>query len=245
MIKNLKSTLESRIARLEKLIKNEASRGPSLTSLKRMTKLYFDQNIKDDAELVHTLTWSVGDQRNIVADMLRANGFNENEVDDILYHLGSDLEDLLEDLANKREEETPNDDAIKSWMESYKTSDVKKALAMGADPNGVNGDGRPLEVQANHGNKTAVRLLLNAGADVNLGDPVFAAADYHSDVLRLLIKAGADVNKVKTSFKMTPLDRAIAVDCEECEQILIDAGAKTKSRKVKRGMWARDDRQNG
>lgn len=242
---NKTAILERRVARLEQLIKNEAGRRPSLASLKRMTKLYFDQNIKDDAELVHKLTWSVGDQRDVVVDMLRANDFNENDVNDIAYRLGGDLEDLLEDLANKREEETPNDNVLTSWIESYKTSDVKKALAMGADPNGIDGDGRPLEVQVNQGNEAAVKLLLNAGADVHLGDPVFSAADYHPGALRLLINAGADVNKVNVDFKMTPLDRAIAVDCKECERILMAAGAKTKSRRVKRGMWARDNEHNG
>lgn len=234
---NKRIKLERRVTRLEKLLTNEAGKRPSLTSLKKMAKSYFDQKCKNNTILVHELTWSINDQRNVAINMLKVNGFNEDDIDDILYSLGSEIEDFIKELANKRENEAPDDIAIASWIESNKISDVKKAITLGADPNGISGNGRPLEVQINNGNKAAVKLLLSAGADINLGNPVFSAASYHPEILQLLIRAGANINKVNPTFKMTPLDYAVAVDCRECEQILIAAGAKTKNRDVKRGMW--------
>ena len=84
---------------------------------------------------------------------------------------------------------------------------VRQLLADGASPNeGDKGWCLPLIHAAMKGTSSMVKLLLEAGADVNGAEPpeqvtaLMAAADNgHLKIVRLLLAAGADVNHATTS----------------------------------------------
>jgi ankyrin repeat protein len=71
------------------------------------------------------------------------------------------------------------------------------------------------------GDATAVRLLLDAGADVDERFPVVngfndahtpllvAARDGHTEIAEVLLRAGADVNAVEPTFGAVPLHKAV------------------------------------
>ena len=69
------------------------------------------------------------------------------------------------------------------------------------------------------------RLILKAGADVNLGCPLLRAAYCnHVDVVRLLLEFRAEVDRRDTWGKI-PLIAAAKEGHDECVRILLDAGA--------------------
>ena len=69
------------------------------------------------------------------------------------------------------------------------------------------------------------RLILKAGADVNLGGPLFRAAFCnHVDVVRLLLEFRAEVDRRDASGK-TPLIAASEEGHDEVVRVLLDAGA--------------------
>ena len=91
-----------------------------------------------------------------------------------------------------------------------------------------------LHVAAYKGHRAVVKVLIDAGADVNtrdtsnrlhLGTPLFLAArNGHASVVHQLIKAGANVH-LSTSDGLTPLAIAKNYGHCGCEKALIDAGA--------------------
>ncbi len=90
---------------------------------------------------------------------------------------------------------------------------VKLLLAAKADP--LAGVTLPLAEAAKRGSIDAVRLLLDAGADVNQGDPhygstalIAAINGAHPGIVELLLAVGADVNQADVRGQ-TPLIRAI------------------------------------
>jgi hypothetical protein len=69
------------------------------------------------------------------------------------------------------------------------------------------------------------RLILESGADVNLGSPLLrAAACNHVDVVRLLLEFRAEVNR-RDAWGKTPLMAAAKEGHDECVRVLLDAGA--------------------
>ena len=88
-------------------------------------------------------------------------------------------------------------------------------------------DPTPLHLAAARGHADVVKLLIDAGADLNKGDmhnntPLhLAAARGHADVVKLLIDAGADLSKRNMRNK-TPLQKAKKGHAEVVK-LLIDA----------------------
>ena len=69
------------------------------------------------------------------------------------------------------------------------------------------------------------RLILESGADVNLGSPLFNAAFCnHVDVVRLLLEFRAEVDR-RNRWGTTPLIAAAKEGHDECVRVLLDAGA--------------------
>ena len=69
------------------------------------------------------------------------------------------------------------------------------------------------------------RLILESGADVNLGSPLFNAAFCnHVDVARLLLEFRAEVDR-RNRWGTTPLIAAAKEGHDECVRVLLDAGA--------------------
>jgi len=90
-----------------------------------------------------------------------------------------------------------------------------------------------LEVAASLGYADVVRLLIDAGADLE-ASPVdsqrtalhCAAANGHTEVVRLLIDAGAKVDAL-SQIKQTPLDEALAAGHQDVAAILRNALAES------------------
>ena len=84
------------------------------------------------------------------------------------------------------------------------------------------------------GHATRVKLLLNAGADVNLKDRdnmtalMYSATNGYDDCVELLLKAGADVN-TKDRNDMTALALATSNGHAGCVKLLQEAGASVNS----------------
>jgi hypothetical protein len=105
-------------------------------------------------------------------------------------------------------------------------------LAADFSPDTKNQDGVPLLCLAvRGGHEKLVRLLLDAGADVNLRTEdrgatalVDAALGRLSGIMELLIKAGADVN-ARTSDGQSALIIAVGLDDTASAELLLKAGA--------------------
>ncbi|KAM6478238.1 nacht and ankyrin domain-containing protein [Trichoderma sp. SZMC 28011] len=93
----------------------------------------------------------------------------------------------------------------------------------------------PLSMATEKGNEAVVKLLLNAGAEVNLKDydnqaPLFYAAETGKEaVVKLLLNAGAGVN-LKNDYNQTPLFYAAATGRKAVIELLLDAGAEVDSK---------------
>ncbi|MEZ5785363.1 MAG: ankyrin repeat domain-containing protein [Xanthobacteraceae bacterium] len=93
----------------------------------------------------------------------------------------------------------------------------------------------PLLIAARNGETEMVRVLLQAGADVNAVEPVFRAVPLHKatynghvEITRLLAAAlGVNLNYQGPSNGYTPLADALWHGFAECAAVLLDAGART------------------
>jgi hypothetical protein len=102
-------------------------------------------------------------------------------------------------------------------------------IKKGVDVNAASDGKRPLAQAASAGNAAAVKVLLKAGAKVNLAEQTsvsplqWAVIQDHVPVIKALIAAGADVN-YKNSYGETPLSEAH--DHPDIIKLLRAAGAK-------------------
>ena len=102
-------------------------------------------------------------------------------------------------------------------------------------PGSVFGVTSPLSAAAFQGHVDVAKLLIKAGADINVKDSfggtafMYAVDGGHADIVKLLIEAGADIN-AKLPFPYggrgyTALMRAAALGDTELVKVLIEAGA--------------------
>lgn len=129
---------------------------------------------------------------------------------------------------------------------------IERLLKAGADPNSTSTEGETaLMTVARTGVATAAKVLLDHGAKVDAREEwhgqtalMWAVNEGHPAMMKELIAHGADVNAVSSINKwerqntaeprekwlpsggLTPLLFAARQGCVECEQILLDAGAK-------------------
>lgn len=109
---------------------------------------------------------------------------------------------------------------------------VKFLVSKGADVNQADGQGwTPLQSAARQRRDRMIKLLIELGADVNVGDPtplVAAVMRDHVPSIKALIEHGADMEKPgQEDFKPLPL--AIAEDKYEAAKVLMEAGANVNS----------------
>ena len=129
---------------------------------------------------------------------------------------------------------------------------IERLLKAGADPNSTSTEGETaLMTVARTGVVAAAKVLLDHGAKVDAREEwhgqtalMWAVNEEHPAMIRELIAHGADVNAVSNINKwerqntaeprekwlpsggLTPLLFAARQGCVECEQVLLDAGAK-------------------
>jgi quinoprotein dehydrogenase-associated probable ABC transporter substrate-binding protein len=106
---------------------------------------------------------------------------------------------------------------------------VKFLVSKGADVNKADSQGwTPLQSAARQRHDKMIALLIELGADVNVGEPtplIAAVMRDHVPSIKVLLEHGADVEKPgQESFKPLPL--AIAEDKYESAKALLEAGAK-------------------
>ncbi len=111
---------------------------------------------------------------------------------------------------------------------------VNDLIILGADLDWRYGDGLEstlLHVATNYGRVEVVRMLIDAGTNLNVQDNIgrtplhWAAKNGIVKIARMLIDAGANVN-VQDKDGQTPLHWAAMYGRVEIARMLIDAGAK-------------------
>jgi len=84
-----------------------------------------------------------------------------------------------------------------------------------------------LRLAIEHNKINEVKRLIEAGVDVNKGNPLLHAAFYNRiDAIKMLLAAGANVDqRERKSSQVTPLYEAVYRASPEAVRILLDAGA--------------------
>ncbi|KAJ4789814.1 tetratricopeptide repeat (TPR)-containing protein [Rhynchospora pubera] len=86
---------------------------------------------------------------------------------------------------------------------------VEVLLQHHADPNGASTDYTPLLTSIHAGSLECTKLLIKAGADLNLKCPLDMAIDKGlNDIIKCLLEAGADPN-VRNAYEWLPIERAV------------------------------------
>jgi len=97
-------------------------------------------------------------------------------------------------------------------------------IAHGAKPNGIAGYDFPLHVASLLGYRDVCRVLLDAGANPNLGDSVGetalhkAASGGHLEIIQLLLASGADSSIVEMCGEL-PVERALPRKLDQIKAI--------------------------
>lgn len=126
-------------------------------------------------------------------------------------------------------------DALSSAVQAGDVASVRKALSSGADPNAPYLGQSLLFSAAENDHIEVVKVLLDSGADVDLGwaaldtTPLIAAANKgHDEIVQILIAAGANVEHTN-AMSLTALRLAAVGGHEKVVQALLAAGAKADS----------------
>ncbi len=131
---------------------------------------------------------------------------------------------------------TPNSTAINAIVLAVKSKDVEKVkTAIAANPDQVKTPDRlgkyPIHTAADEGNVEIAKLLLEAGADVNVGDKagqtplIIAAEKSNLDMVKALLDAKADVKATDHIGGTALLWAAGRAKNPEVLTVLIDAGS--------------------
>lgn len=97
----------------------------------------------------------------------------------------------------------------------------------------------PIAFATTHGQTEVVKLLLDAGAKIDIVDergylPIhFAAANGHIEIAKLLVKAGTKLDTLTELDGIAPYQIAIAAREKEMAEYLKSVGADTKIRPVR------------
>ena len=112
---------------------------------------------------------------------------------------------------------------------------VKELIALGASINAVNDRGwfqegyTPLMRASMYGNTEAVKLLLDAGADIKLTSRhglssfMMACSNGYIEIAELLLKHGADIDRFGNGWN--PITAAAMHDCQKMITFLLENGA--------------------
>jgi ankyrin repeat protein len=135
----------------------------------------------------------------------------------------------------------PVDENSLRLMEAVVASDagkVRELIARGVDVNAkmeISG-GVALSSAAAAGHPEIVRMLLDAGADVNADSgAALTAAAGHAEIVRLLLDRGADVN-ARRSDGLTPLMSAAGAGRVETVKLLLERGADPNTKESAGGL---------
>ncbi len=108
---------------------------------------------------------------------------------------------------------------------------LRHFLVNGADANGkAQGSATPLSIAAARGSATGVTYLLEAKADPNLNQPLLQAAQHdRTEIVKLLLAAGADID-INDDQKRCPLHYAAINNSQKMVTLLLDSGADINQR---------------
>jgi ankyrin repeat protein/ketosteroid isomerase-like protein len=138
------------------------------------------------------------------------------------------------------DERRAGEQALMAAVTAGDVDEVRRLVVGGAEVderfpivNGFNDAHTPLLVAARDGHVQAVRLLLEAGADVNAVEPTFGAVPLHkavynghADSTRIIAeRPGVDLDFQGATNGYSPLHDALWHGYDECARILVEAGA--------------------
>jgi ankyrin repeat protein len=185
------------------------------------------------------LHWAAAANVNDVADFLVANGadVNAEDNDGLTPLLAARRLDMIRFLVSKGADVNVKGDTL-GYTRLHKACQFENDLdvatfliSKGADVNTRNNWGiTPLIGTSTNGNREMVQLLIDNGADVNMGywngTPLLvAAAAGHTDVVKLLIDKGANINASDDRGR-TPLSRAQQQGHSKIVELLRQHGAQ-------------------
>lgn len=130
-----------------------------------------------------------------------------------------------------------NDFRITPLFLAVKANDeniVQALLNAGANPNHMTQDATILGAALSQNNKAVIKMLIDAGPDINARHPKFLNISYLDyailikdvEMVRILLDQGALVN-IKKDTGLTPLNQAITTHNIDILKLLIDHGADT------------------